>query len=95
MLELDAVRERLRDLAIELEVTPEATALLGSHGYDPAFGARPLRRIIQREVENALARRMLAGEIRSGDAVIVGTRDGQISFDRAAAAAETPMPASA
>ena len=77
VLELDAVRERLRDLAIELEVTPEATALLGRQGYDPAFGARPLRRIIQREVENALARLMLAGDIRSGDAVIIGTRDGQ------------------
>ena len=87
VLELDAVRERLRDLAIELEVTPEATALLGSHGYDPAFGARPLRRIIQREVENALARLMLAGDIRSGDAVVVGTRDGQLTFDRVAAEA--------
>ena len=95
VLELDAVRERLRDLAIELEVTPEATALLGSHGYDPAFGARPLRRIIQREVENALARMMLAGEIRSGDAVVVGARDGQLSFDRAAATAETSVLAGA
>ena len=95
VLELDAVRERLRDLAIELEVTPEATALLGSHGYDPAFGARPLRRIIQREVENALARLMLAGDIRSGDTVTVGVCDGQLSFDRAAGAAEAPVPASA
>ena len=89
VLELDAVRERLRDLAIELEVTPEATALLGSHGYEPAFGARPLRRIIQREVENALARLMLAGDIRSGDEVVVGTRDGQLTFDRVES--ETPV----
>ena len=95
VLELDAVRERLRDLAIDLEVTPEATALLGSHGYDPVFGARPLRRIIQREVENALARLMLAGDIRSGDAVVVGACDGQLNFDRAAAAAEAPAPAGA
>ena len=78
-----------------LKVTPEATALLGNHGYDPVFGARPLRRIIQREVENALARLMLAGDIRSGDAVIVGACDGQLSFDRAAAAAEAPAPAGA
>ena len=78
---------------MNLEVTLEATALLGSQGYDPAFGARPLRRIIQREVENALARLMLAGDIRSGDAVVVGTRDGQLNFDHAAAAAETAVPA--
>ena len=65
--------------------------MLGSQGYDPAFGARPLRRIIQREVENALARMMLAGEIRSGDAVVVSARDGHLSFDRAAATAETSV----
>jgi ATP-dependent Clp protease ATP-binding subunit ClpB len=70
-LELDGLQRRLLDRKLTLHVTPEAKALLGKEGYDPVYGARPLRRIIQREVENVLARRILAGEIRDGDTVYV------------------------
>ena len=53
------------------ELPDEAKAYLGREGYDPVFGARPLRRTVQREVENHLARQLLAGQIRDGDTVRV------------------------
>ena len=59
-----------------------------STGYDPAFGARPLKRTLQREVENPLALQVLSGEIGEGDTVIVDASDGAITFERAPAAAE-------
>ncbi|MAG36095.1 MAG: hypothetical protein CL878_07620 [Dehalococcoidia bacterium] len=93
-LELEAVRQRLQDLAITFEVSPDATTLLGGRGYEPAFGARPLRRTIEREIENGMARMMLAGDIRSGDTVNVDVHNGELVFDRAAATAEALVRAS-
>jgi ATP-dependent Clp protease ATP-binding subunit ClpB len=68
-LELDAVQRRLDERHIVLEVSDGAKALLGREGYDPVYGARPVRRVVQREVENPLARRIIAGEVRDGDTV--------------------------
>ena len=81
-LELAKVQKRLDERHITLDVTPEAKAYLGREGYDPVYGARPLRRTVQREVENQLARRILAGEIRDGDTVEVDVGAQGLSFER-------------
>ncbi|HEX2185257.1 MAG TPA: NDP-hexose 4-ketoreductase, partial [Chloroflexota bacterium] len=67
--------------------TDAARELIAEEGYDPAYGARPLRRTIQRQVENALARRLLSGEIRDGDTVVLdagGEGTDGLSFTRVA-----------
>ena len=74
-LELDLVRERLSEHEIELEITEDAMDLLAEKGYDPDFGARPLRRAIQDLVEDPLAEKLLAGELAAGDKVSI-ERDG-------------------
>jgi ATP-dependent Clp protease ATP-binding subunit ClpB len=68
-LQLAQVEARLKDRRISLEATPAAIALLARQGFDPDFGARPLKRTIQRRVVDALTPRILAGEIRDGSAV--------------------------
>jgi ATP-dependent Clp protease ATP-binding subunit ClpB len=85
-LQMASVAARVRDRRMTLEVTPEARAALAREGYHPDFGARPLRRLIQRAVENPLSRALLAGEFREGDAVVVDVRAGEIVLRRAAPA---------
>ncbi|HZI96393.1 MAG TPA: ATP-dependent chaperone ClpB [Actinomycetales bacterium] len=70
-LQVAHLADRLADRRLRLEVTPEASAWLAREGYDPAYGARPLRRLVQREIGDALARQLLAGEIHDGDTVRV------------------------
>jgi len=65
-------------------VTDAARAFIAREGYDPQYGARPLRRAIQRVVENPLAKRVLAGEFSAGDTVRVDVRDGTLIFAGAA-----------
>jgi ATP-dependent Clp protease ATP-binding subunit ClpB len=69
VLQLEDLRGRLAERRIGLELTEEARRLIAEHGYDPVFGARPLRRYVQREVETRIARALLAGEIRDGTRV--------------------------
>ncbi|MDB5070722.1 MAG: heat shock protein ClpB-like protein [Candidatus Eremiobacteraeota bacterium] len=71
-IQLDRVRTRLRDRRIALEITDDAKTHLVRTGYEPAYGARPLKRAIQREVETPLGRKILAGEVRDGDVVRIG-----------------------
>ncbi len=70
-LELRKVERRLQDRELSLEVEPAVLDLLAREGYDPAFGARPLRRVIERRVQNPLAQAILRGEFRAGDVVRV------------------------
>jgi ATP-dependent Clp protease ATP-binding subunit ClpB len=70
-IQLDRVRTRLVDRRITLEMSDEAKAHLARVGYEPAYGARPLKRAVQREVETPLGRKILAGEVRDGDHVRV------------------------
>jgi ATP-dependent Clp protease ATP-binding subunit ClpB len=70
-IQLMRLRQRLEERKIELELTDKARDYLAEHGYDPVYGARPLRRMIQREMETALGRKLLLGEIRDGSHVIV------------------------
>jgi ATP-dependent Clp protease ATP-binding subunit ClpC len=89
------VRQRLSDRNVDFEVTPAAKEELVREGYDPTFGARPLRRTVQRRIENPLARRILAGEFGDGDLVRVDFADGDFTFAKAAVREEEPQPISA
>jgi ATP-dependent Clp protease ATP-binding subunit ClpB len=74
-LYIDRLARRLADRRLELAVTPDARAWLAERGYDPVYGARPLRRLMQREIDDKLAKALLAGEIRDGDTVLVAVRE--------------------
>ena len=74
------VRTRMADRQIDFELTPAAKEEIVREGYDPAFGARPLRRTVQRRVENELAKRILAGEFHDGQCVAVDFADGEYLF---------------
>ncbi len=73
-LDIDKLSRRLAGRRLELAVTPDARAWLAERGYDPLFGARPLRRLMQREIDDQLATALLSGEIRDGDTVLVMLR---------------------
>jgi ATP-dependent Clp protease ATP-binding subunit ClpB len=70
-LYVDRLGRRLGDRRLELAVTPNARLWLAERGYDPIYGARPLRRLMQHQIDDKLARSLLAGEIRDGDTVLV------------------------
>ncbi len=78
------VRERMAEHGITVELTEAAGKWLAKEGFDPVFGARPLRRAIQRYVENDLAKRLLAGEFSEGDTVEVDVAKDKLSFKRKA-----------
>jgi ATP-dependent Clp protease ATP-binding subunit ClpB len=81
---LEGVRARLADSGIGLELTDAARAHVAREGYDPQFGARPLRRAIQRAVENPLAKAVLSGAFTRGDTVRVDFREGSLVFEKVA-----------
>jgi ATP-dependent Clp protease ATP-binding subunit ClpB len=82
-IQLTSLRQRLSQRDLELEVSDGAKAFLSEVGWDPQFGARPLRRAIQRHVEDALARRVLSGEFLPGDTIVVERGSGgELSFTR-------------
>jgi ATP-dependent Clp protease ATP-binding subunit ClpB len=85
-LQLGRLRQRLAERGIGIELTPAAKELLAEAGWDPAYGARPLKRAIQRLVENPLAMRLLEGTFGEGDTVLVDASDGEIVFGQAAVA---------
>jgi len=90
-LELNKVAERLKEHNLVLTASPEALSTLADLGYDPEFGARPLRRVIQQKVEDPLSDRLLAGEFANGDHILVeATPDNDILLTRAEVA-EAPV----
>jgi ATP-dependent Clp protease ATP-binding subunit ClpC len=89
---LGDLRARLAERGLTIELTDAARAWLVKNGYDEAYGARPLRRLIQKEVENALARRVLGGEFAEGDCINVGVTEDHLEFERLTPA-EAEMPA--
>ncbi|HET9200280.1 MAG TPA: AAA family ATPase, partial [Dehalococcoidia bacterium] len=72
---------RLAERGVEIELTEEARKALLKEGYDPVYGARPLKRVLQRRIENPLARELLAGKFPEGATVVVGFADGEYVFD--------------
>jgi ATP-dependent Clp protease ATP-binding subunit ClpB len=85
-IQLARLRKRLEERKIELELTDKARDYLAEHGYDPSFGARPLKRLIQRELETALGRKLLAGEVRDNSRVKVDANARGLDFKSEAGA---------
>jgi ATP-dependent Clp protease ATP-binding subunit ClpB len=79
-IQLRGLQRRLAERGLTIELTDEARAYLAHKGYEPAFGARPLKRLIQREIQDPLAMQLLGGEIRDGDAVTIDAGDGGLVF---------------
>jgi ATP-dependent Clp protease ATP-binding subunit ClpB len=90
-LQLGRLRDRLAERRIELDVSDDAKELLAEEGWDPAYGARPLKRAIQRLLENPLALRLLEGDFAEGDRVIAHTADGELAFEKATAVEPTAV----
>jgi ATP-dependent Clp protease ATP-binding subunit ClpB len=86
-LQVATVIERVRERDIDLELTDAARTLLGNLGYDPTYGARPLKRVIQKRLVDPLALAILEGRIQPGDTVRVDAADGELVLERAEAAA--------
>ena len=81
-IQLRVLEERLAKMEMRLEVTSRALAQLAKAGFDPVFGARPLKRAIQRDVENPVAKLILEGRFGPNDVIPVDYEDGRFSFDR-------------
>jgi ATP-dependent Clp protease ATP-binding subunit ClpB len=85
-IQLRGLMKRLEDRKIRVELSGRAKDLLIEEGYDPTYGARPLKRTIQRRVLDPLAMRVLQGEFREGDVVRIDVRGGDLEFVRATTA---------
>ncbi|MDP2945227.1 MAG: AAA family ATPase, partial [Atribacterota bacterium] len=81
-LMLNEVKKLLEEQKIDLDTTGEAKELLAKEGYDPNFGARPLRRTIEKLIENPISEKILASEFKEGDCVLVEAKDGKIMFSK-------------
>lgn len=81
-IQLDRLRARLKERELSLVLSDDAINELVSVGYDPVFGARPLKRAIVQEIENPLAQKLLAGEFVAGDTISVGVENGVLTFDK-------------
>jgi ATP-dependent Clp protease ATP-binding subunit ClpB len=81
-LQIDRLERRLADRRLQLAVTPDARSWLAERGYDPIYGARPLRRLMQQEIDDRLARALIGGEIGDGDIVRVDVADDALTVTR-------------
>ena len=84
-LQVRHLAERIGERGITIELTDEARTLIGNLGYDPTYGARPLKRVIQRQLADRLALKLLEGEFAEGDTVRVDAEGGELTFTKAAA----------
>lgn len=82
-IQLDLLRSRLAERDLKLDVTEQALAEIAKVGYDPVFGARPLKRAIQQYIENPLAQAILSGGFVAGDTIVVASSEGNLTFDKA------------
>ena len=88
-LQVEQLAGRVREKGLEIELTDDARTLLGNLGYDPTYGARPLKRVIQKQLVDRLALKLLEGEFREGDTVRVDAEGGELEFSKASAPVET------
>ena len=84
------MQKRIEALEIEVEFDPSVAALVAKEGFDPVYGARPLRRAIVRLVEDAFSNAMLEGKFRAGDRVLIKEQDGALSFEKCEKDAPAP-----
>ena len=82
-IQVAMLTERVHERGIEIELTDDARTLLGNLGYDPVYGARPLKRVIQSKLVDRLALKLLEGEFAEGDTVRIEARDGDLVFEKA------------
>ena len=82
-IQVAQLSQRVSERGIEIELTDQARELLGNLGFDPTYGARPLKRVIQKQLVDKLALRLLEGEFVEGDAVRVDAADGELAFEKA------------
>jgi ATP-dependent Clp protease ATP-binding subunit ClpB len=81
-LQLDIVEERLKAKRLNIEYSPEAVSYIAELGYDPIYGARPLKRVIQTELLNPLAKAMISGQYKSGDSIKVDFKAGVLQIEK-------------
>ena len=79
-IQVDALTRRVAERDIEIELTDEARTLLGNLGYDPTYGARPLKRVVQKQLVDKLALKILEGEFAEGDSVVIDAAEGELAF---------------
>jgi ATP-dependent Clp protease ATP-binding subunit ClpB len=84
-IQLAGLRRRLVERDMDLALTDRARSLIGEAGFDPVYGARPLKRAIQQQIENPLAERILSGTFSPGDRIVVDAGAGQLIFEKKAA----------
>ena len=77
----DELRRRLADRDVKLDLSGAARSLIARQGFDPVYGARPLRRFLQHELETKIGRALIGGEVRNGAAVTVDVQDGALNVD--------------
>jgi ATP-dependent Clp protease ATP-binding subunit ClpB len=94
-LQVARVVERVAERGVQVTLTVQALELIGNLGYDPTYGARPLRRVIQKQLTDRLALALLSGEIRSGDSVKVGTAEGELVLEKQGARGAADSPSAA
>jgi ATP-dependent Clp protease ATP-binding subunit ClpB len=90
-LQVDHLAGRVAERGIEIELTDDARTLLGNLGYDPTYGARPLKRVIQKQLVDKLALKLLEGEFGEGERVRVDAEDGELAFRPAPTAVESEV----
>jgi ATP-dependent Clp protease ATP-binding subunit ClpB len=90
-IQLAHLRKLLAERKITLELTEAAQFHLAEAGYDPTFGARPLKRVIQRELQDPLALRLLQGDFKEGDIIRVDVKNGALKFEKAQTLAVEPV----
>ena len=84
-IQIERLKKLLKEKKVELTLTDSAKGLLANEGYGTAYGARPLKRLIQRRLQDPLATKLLEGEFREGDSIVVGEDKGMLIFERAKA----------
>ncbi len=87
-IQVDRFKKILAGRDLTLELSPAATLWLGERGYDPQYGARPMKRAIQRYLQDPLAQKILTGEVKPGDRLVADIKDGEMAFTRSAAREE-------
>ncbi|MET0615130.1 MAG: AAA family ATPase, partial [Thermoleophilaceae bacterium] len=90
-VQVEKLIRRVRERGVEVELSDDARTLIGNLGYDPTYGARPLKRVIQKRLVDRLALKLLEGEFQAGDTVRVDARDGELTFEKAGVAAPAPL----